>query len=234
LVTLTSHGPFQYVPVAERSLVLGAIESTEFGGYLHSMRYEDEAVELLFERLEAAGLLANTTVVIYGDHDSRMRFPAFLAEGVELSKDILRLISERDYTTKQIPLFIVLPPEKKRPAGTVSTLGGHVDVGPTLLYLYGLPRPRSFIGQSLLPARPGHALRVDGSAVDEQRIYVATNGGRCESFPEFALRPLEECEALARAARSELDVSWSVTLSDLASELAGKRPAVSRAARSLH
>lgn len=233
LVTLTSHGPFQYVPVAERSLVLGAIENTEFGGYLHSMRYEDEAIELLFNRLEAAGLLANTTVVIYGDHDSRMRFPAFLSEGVELPRDILRRISERDYTTKQIPLFVVLPPGK-RPAGTVSTLGGHVDVGPTLIYLYGLQRPRSFIGQSLLPPREGHALRVDGSAVDSQHIYVATNGGRCENFPDFTLRPLEDCERLARDARAELDVSWSVTLSDLASSLAGKRPDVKRSERRAH
>lgn len=234
LVTLTSHGPFQYVPPPERSLVLGAIENSEFGGYLHSMRYEDETLELLFQRMQARGLLENTTVVIYGDHDSRMRFPVFQAEGVQLSRDTLQRLSERDYATKQIPLFVVLPPSRARQAATLRTVGGHVDVGPTLLYLYGLPRPRSFIGQSLLPERDGHALRVDGSAVDSKRIFIATNGGRCESFPELEPLPLTECEALARSARAELDVSWSVTLSDLASELAGKRPSIHRAERARH
>ncbi|MFZ5895309.1 MAG: LTA synthase family protein [Myxococcota bacterium] len=231
LITLTSHGPFQYVPHSERKLRLGAIESTDFGGYLHSMRYEDEAVELLFQKLDAAKLLTNTSVVIYGDHDSRLRFPAFQADGVELPKGTLLRIAERDFTTKRIPLFVVLPADRGRPAGSVRTLGGLVDVGPTLLHLYGLPRPRSFIGQSLLPERAGHALRVDGSAVNDTHIYVAANGGRCESFPYFEARAFVECDALARSAHEELEISWSVTLSDSASELSGKRPAKSRAER---
>jgi phosphoglycerol transferase MdoB-like AlkP superfamily enzyme len=241
LVTLTSHGPFQYVPMAERKLSLGSIETTDFGGYLHSMRYEDESIELLFEKLAAKGLLENTTVVVYGDHDSRLRFPAFLADNVELApetsevvggqRSLVQRIAQRDFTTKRIPLFILLPQKAERPGGTVRTLGGHVDVGPTLLYLYGLPRPRSFIGQSLLPERPGHALRVDGSAVDSNHIYIAANGGRCESYPQLERKPMAECDALAKAAREELDVSWSVTLSDLASELSGKRPTKTRAER---
>lgn len=240
LVTLTSHGPFQYVPAAERKLALGSIETTDFGGYLHSMRYEDEAIELLFGKLHARHLLENTTVVVYGDHDSRLRFPAFLASGIELTgenagperqRNILERISQRDFTTKRIPLFVLLPQKAERPPGTVRTLGGHVDVGPTLLHLYGLPRARSFIGQSLLPERAGHAIRVDGSAVDSNHIYIAANGGRCESYPTLEPRAPSECEALARDARDELDVSFSVTLSDLASELSGKRPPKARAER---
>ncbi|MGC4087829.1 MAG: LTA synthase family protein [Polyangiaceae bacterium] len=229
LVTLTSHGPFQYVPQSERKLALSAIETTDFGGYLHSMRYEDEALGLLFDKLEAARLLEHTTVVVYGDHDSRLRFPSFLADGVELPFDTRQRLSQRDFSTKRIPLFVRLPASK--PPRRVHGVGGLVDLGPTLLYLYGLPRPHSFIGRSLLPERAGTALRVDGSAVDGQRIFIAANGGRCESFPELKPRPPAECDDLTRAAREELEISWRVTLSDLASELSGKVPPRSLAER---
>ncbi len=81
LITLTSHSPYQYIPVSERKLKLGSIEGSDFGGYLHSMRYNDEAIEQLFGQLQKNGLLQNTTVVIYGDHDSRMKFwPRLLTE----------------------------------------------------------------------------------------------------------------------------------------------------------
>ena len=160
-----------------------------------------------------------------------LRINGFLGQNVELPRETLQRISERDFSTKRIPLFVVLPQTKQRPASTVRTLGGHVDVGPTLLYLYGLPRPRSFIGQSLLPERAGHALRVDGSAVNDEHIYIATNGGRCESYPAFQPAPRAACDALAGAARDELEISWSVTLSDLAPLLSGRHPAPTRARR---
>jgi hypothetical protein len=74
-------------------------------------------------------------------------------------------------------------------------------------------------------------LRVDGSAVDPDHIFIAAGGGRCESFPDWQPRPSTECDALSRAAREELETSWSVTLSNLAPELSGKNPQAGRAER---
>jgi len=231
LITLTSHGPYQYVPVAERKLNLGAIEGSDFGGYLHSMRYNDEAIEQLFGQLQKSGILQNTTVVIYGDHDSRMKFAQRLAIETDLGPDTQRRLAIRDYTTKQIPLLVVLPERLHAGARLLHTLGGQVDIGATLLHLFGLKQPRSFIGQSLLPEHVGHASRIDGSGVDGQRIYIAPGGGRCESFPD--LRPLEreDCAELSRRTQEELNVSWNVTLLDLAGRLAGKVPEKAAATR---
>ena len=231
LITLTSHGPFQYVPVTERKLDLGAIEGSEFAGYLHSMRYNDEAIEQLFDQLQKAGLLPNTTIVIYGDHDSRIKFPARLASETDLDHDTVRRLAIRDYTTKQIPLLVVLPERLQAGPRVVHTLGGQVDIGATILHLFGFEQPRSFIGQSLVPERVGHASRIDGSGVDGERIYIAPGGGRCESFPDFQRLEREQCASLAQRTREELNMSWNVTLLDLAGRLAGKLPPKAAAAR---
>lgn len=231
LITLTSHGPYQYVPVAERKLNVGSIEGSDFGGYLQSMRYDDEAIEQLFGQLQKDGLLENTTVVIYGDHDSRMKFPQYLEAGTDLTPEVQRRLAIRDYTTKQIPLFVVLPERLSTGARVVHTLGGQVDIGATIVHLFGLTRPGSFIGQSLLPERTGHASRIDGSGVDGTDIYIAPGGGRCESYPDFKRLGRGDCAELRRKTQEELNMSWNVTLLDLASKLAGKTPEKSAAKR---
>ena len=231
LITLTSHSPYQYVPPAERKLKLGLIEGSDFGGYLHSMRYNDEAIEQLFSQLQNSGILQNTTVVIYGDHDSRTKFSPRLMSETDLSPETQRRLAIRDYTTKQIPLFVVLPERLHAAARVVHTLGGQVDIGATVLHLFGLKQPRSFIGQTLVPERLGHASRIDGSGVDGQHIYIAPGGGRCESFPDFQRQEREACGELSRRTQEELNMSWHVTLLDLAGRLTGKMPEKAAAAR---
>jgi phosphoglycerol transferase MdoB-like AlkP superfamily enzyme len=232
LITLTSHGPFSYVPQREHKLLLGPqTEGAEFGNYLHSMRYNDEAIELLLHELDQKGLLENTTVVVYGDHDSRIKYPITVTAGLELPREKIMRLTQRDYTTKQIPLIISLPARLGVAPRVVNTIGGQVDIGATLAHLYGVSRPASFLGQSLVPEHPGHASRIDGSGVNDQLIYTAPGGGRCETFPDWVRQPREACEELARKTQEELNVSWDVTLQDLATKLTGKQPAKAAAQR---
>ncbi|HEX3773177.1 MAG TPA: LTA synthase family protein, partial [Polyangiaceae bacterium] len=231
LITLTSHGPFNYVPVSEHKLKLGPFDATDIGNYLHSMRYNDEAIEQLFAELRSTGLLDNLTVVIYGDHDSRMKFSTYQTAELDVSPDIQRRIAMRDYTTKQIPLLIVLPEKLHAAPRVVHTIGGQVDIGATLVHLFGLARPGSFMGQSLVPEHAGHASRIDGSGVNDQLIYTAPGGGRCESFPDFSRRDRAACAELSKKTQEELNMSWDVTLLDLATKLAGKEPGKTAAKR---
>lgn len=48
------------------------MEGTKLGNYFKSAHYADEALGELFEELNSNGLLDNTVVVIYGDHDARL------------------------------------------------------------------------------------------------------------------------------------------------------------------
>ena len=48
------------------------LEGTKLGNYYKSLHYADSALGVLIEELENAGLLDDTVLVIYGDHDSRI------------------------------------------------------------------------------------------------------------------------------------------------------------------
>lgn len=49
------------------------MDDTKLGNYFKSAHYADEAIGELMEELEQAGLLENTIVVIYGDHDNKLK-----------------------------------------------------------------------------------------------------------------------------------------------------------------
>lgn len=65
VITITSHGPFDKLPAAERELFKEP--STEQQRYLNSMRYVDRVLQRYIEQLPA-----DTTVVMYGDHESNI------------------------------------------------------------------------------------------------------------------------------------------------------------------
>ena len=48
------------------------MEGTKLGNYFKSAHYADEALGQLFDELDSSGLLDDTVVVIYGDHDARL------------------------------------------------------------------------------------------------------------------------------------------------------------------
>ena len=89
LITLTNHTPFAEVdkygdfPVniketitnesgAEEEKVYPYMEDTKLGNYFKSVHYSDEAFGEFMEKLDQKGLLDNTVVIIYGDHDARL------------------------------------------------------------------------------------------------------------------------------------------------------------------
>jgi membrane-anchored protein YejM (alkaline phosphatase superfamily) len=80
-----------------------------------------------------------------------------------------------------VPLIIRLPGGAA--AGRrMSALTQPIDIGPTLLELFGLPRPEEWHGQSLLPLCRGGA---------GARLYVCA-GDQIESISEYALQTADE------------------------------------------
>ena len=73
LITLSLHHPFDDFPGRHKVLSLGALEGTPFGNYLHTMRFFDTALEEFRASLARAGLLDDTMLVVFGDHDAGFR-----------------------------------------------------------------------------------------------------------------------------------------------------------------
>ena len=89
LITLTNHTPFSEtdkygefdVTLKEKVInengqeeekVYPYMEGTKLGNYFKSVHYADEAMGEFMDKLDEKGLLENTVVVIYGDHDARL------------------------------------------------------------------------------------------------------------------------------------------------------------------
>ena len=48
------------------------MEGTKLGNYFKSVHYADSALGEFLDRLESEGILENTVIVLYGDHDARL------------------------------------------------------------------------------------------------------------------------------------------------------------------
>ena len=77
---LTNHTPFseldKYGEFDVSKTVDGVkyqyMEDTKLGHYLKSVHYADKCLGEFFDALEKNGLLDNTVIVLYGDHDARL------------------------------------------------------------------------------------------------------------------------------------------------------------------
>lgn len=78
MITLSNHTPFSYDEhFTSFEDLFGTynydfLKNTKLGDYFVSVNYADEQIGLLIEELDKNGLLDNTVIVIYGDHDARI------------------------------------------------------------------------------------------------------------------------------------------------------------------
>ena len=128
----------------------------------------------------------------------------------------LEALSRRSWSIDRIPLLIVWPDAER--VGEIDTVGGQIDIAPTILHYLGIERPRAFLGRALLQGRPGSVVRMDGSAADALRVLSDGEAVACRDHDRRELDPLA-CQGLAAAASLELSMSWAVTLGDLQRDL---------------
>jgi arylsulfatase A-like enzyme len=109
--------------------------NTRYTRYLRSLHETDQALGSLFRQLAERRLLASTLVVILGDHGE-----AFGQHGHMFH----RLLYEEEV---RVPLVLSNP---RLFHGEVdSTLGGTIDIAPTVMDLLGYPIAREWQGRSL-------------------------------------------------------------------------------------
>lgn len=168
-VTLTSHGPFD-LPKEKRALTLdSALDSNELGGYFQSVNYTDAQIGKFMETLDKEGLLDNTVVIIEGDHTGVHKYYNSSIEKLSQKEDWY--LDNGDHT---VP-FIIWSKDIKE-AKTFDTIGGQVDIMPTLLYLMGVPNDKyinTSLGRNLLNTNKSFAiltnLDVVGNLTQEEK-----------------------------------------------------------------
>ena len=122
-------------------------ETEERDRYLNALNYADNSLRDLLKGLEAQGRLADSLIVIAGDHGEAFgQHEGNYGHSFYIHEENMR-----------VPLLIVAPGIVETGVRDQSPVS-LVDLGPTILDLLGRPIPREFQGTSILAGREQLAL----------------------------------------------------------------------------
>jgi lipoteichoic acid synthase len=238
LITLSLHHPFEAFPDRHKSLRLGALESTSFGNYLHTMHFFDQALADFEASLARDGLLDSSLIVVFGDHDAGFTRDASLARTIGIGT------GEADWMLNdRVPLFMRVAGQsgagRTGAAGRAEQAGGaeqtaadligvrgmpagQTDVAPTVLALLGIDSTSlPYVGRNLLGVVDDRPVpRPYGDWLDASHLFRAGRGdagcydlhGRTEATPSA-------CDVEDARARRARDLSRLIVVDELQQQL---------------
>ena len=200
------------------------MEGTKLGNYYKSVHYADEALGELIIGLEEAGLLENTVLVIYGDHDARISRKEYnLLNNYDKESD--RLLDDDDpnyveYDSYQYELgrkvpFIIWT---KDMAGTklnkeITNVMGMYDAMPTLGNMLGFFNEYA-LGNDIFNIKENNIVVFPNGNWVTNKVYYNSQKGEYLSLVNEAINE-EEIKRNNEYATALLDVSNDIIVFDL-------------------
>jgi phosphoglycerol transferase MdoB-like AlkP superfamily enzyme len=135
LWTMQTHFPY-FLDKAEQDM---GVKDKRQNRYLNSLRHSDMVLGNLLAELKRKGLYESTLVVVVADHGEAFNDHNQYGHGSAIYEENVH-----------VPLVLINPLLFN--GQTHATLGGHVDVAPTVMELLGLPSPAEWEGNSLFAA----------------------------------------------------------------------------------
>lgn len=218
LITLSLHHPFDDFPDRHKVLKLGPLERTSFGNYLHTMHFFDRALAAFEASLARTGLLDDTVLAVFGDHDAGFSRDVASAMGVEPDDGRWEL-------GDRLPFFVRLPQDNALLTGARSVPAGQTDFAPTLLALLGVdPAPLPYMGRNLL-GQPGEGvvLRPNGNWMGGSHVFIdrspSDRGRTCFALERARFVDPAACRAADAEARRARDIARLIVTGDLQQRL---------------
>ncbi|MEE3344204.1 MAG: LTA synthase family protein [Bacilli bacterium] len=198
LITLTNHTPWSdlelfdefpttwTVDINGQKVTRDYINGTTLGDYFRSVHYSDQSLEQLFGDLEKEGILDDTVVVIYGDHDARISKKYYnILNNYDPYTDEVRVEGDDKYIDyngfkydldRKVPFIIWSKDGKYKKK--ISNVAGMIDVSPTLSNLFGLDNNKYSLGHDLFSskAKDNVVVFTDGSYVTNEAYYDGQSG----------------------------------------------------------
>lgn len=197
------------------------MEGTSLGNYFKSVHYADETIGLLVDELDKAGLLDNTILVIYGDHDAKLsksdytRLYNYNKENNKtLDKDDENY-SDVDYyryeLERKVPFIIWSKDEQFKTE--VKTVMGMYDAMPTLGNMLGF-KPTYALGHDVMSLDDNIVVFPNGNWITNN-IYYNSQKDQYKVLNMDYIVNSDEIEKNNAYTSSRLEISNNIILYDL-------------------
>lgn len=238
LIMLTNHTPFSYIDeysdldvtykyntvdkdgkVVEKSAPY--LEGTVLGNYFKSVHYADEAIGQLLKDMDKEGLLDNTVVVIYGDHDAKIKKSEYeyyynydYKTNSMLDKNDPKYHEVTDYeyeVNRKVPLIIWT--KDKTVNVKSSKVGGMIDVLPTLGNMFGFSSKYA-LGHDLFSVQDNVVVFPDGNWITDRMYYNSQKEEALLFDSEYPIS-VDYIEKNNAIAEEKISVSNSIIVYDM-------------------
>lgn len=197
LIMLSNHTPFSDLALMEdykttidvtidnQTVTRDYLNNTTMGNYLRSVHYADSAIGEFIDNLDKEGLLENTVLVIYGDHDARLDFEDFnLLYNYDSITDTIKTENDEGYIPytkynyeldRKVP-FIIWTKDQNYNLN-VNTPMGMIDVLPTLGNMIGIHSDYQ-LGKDIMNLKgdDNTVTFIDGSFLTSKVYYNSPKG----------------------------------------------------------
>ena len=174
------------------------LEGTKLGNYFKSVHYADEAIGDLINEMDELGMLDNTVVVIYGDHDAKLKQSEYVRfyenEHIdEVLIDPSKKINEvNDYTyeiNRNVP-FIIWSKDIKNTkySRSVDEVMGMIDVMPTLGNMFGVYNEYA-LGHDIFSVDENVVVFPSGNWITNKLYYNTSKG---DQYPLMLDTPIPD------------------------------------------
>jgi len=197
LIMLSNHTPFSDLTLMEdykttidvtidnQTVTRDYLNNTTMGNYLRSVHYADSAIGEFIDNLDKEGLLENTVLVIYGDHDARLDLEDFnLLYNYDPITDTIKTENDEGYIPytkynyeldRKVP-FIIWTKDQNYNLN-VNTPMGMIDVLPTLGNMIGIHSDYQ-LGKDIMNLKgdDNTVTFIDGSFLTSKVYYNSPKG----------------------------------------------------------
>jgi len=239
LIMLSNHTPFtdiekvseyevdfkyeQFNPNTGQTEIISApyLEGTKLGSYIKSVHYADETIGEFINYLDASGIFENTVIIVYGDHDAKLRKSEFVKYyNYDPYTDSILDKDDENYKTidfysyelnRKVP-FIIWSKNKKF-ATEVTKVMGMYDVAPTIGNMFGFSNPYA-LGHDIFSINENVVVFPDGNWLTNKMYY---NNQKEEGLLLQADEPVsvDYIEKYTKYAEEIMDVSDAIIVHDL-------------------
>lgn len=197
------------------------MENTKLGNYFKSVHYADQAIEQFINDLDAKGLLEDTAIVIYGDHDAKLRKSEFLrlynydpyTDTVLDQKDPnYKDMDNYEYElNRKVPLIVWS--KNKKLKKEVTEVMGMYDVLPTIGNMFGIKSPYA-LGNDIFNMSENVVVFPNGNWMTN-KLYYNSQKEEAIVLKEGEVITLDYIEKYSKHANDVVSVSDAIIVYDL-------------------